>query len=225
MRGLFGFFLLSRLFGNPVVAILVLLVIYFIVDRRFVGLLPDVFKPLRRAGQVRHIRESLQINPADANAHLELGMLLSEKRQWERAVPHLERAAERLENSQSFFHLGAAYFGIGQLDEGKVALEKALELNPRVGYGEPYVYLAEYQLRNKRDIADIDGLEEALSQYGSVDVCYRLGRLYEEAGEHERAKAMFQESLATYKVNPPFLRRQQRRVAISAWIRLRLGTK
>lgn len=225
MQGLFSFFLLSRLLGSPIGALVVLVVFYFILDRRFVGLLPDVFKPMRRAGRIRRVREAIDVNPADASAQLELGTLLAEKRSWHAAIPHLEKAAERLDNSQSLFQLGAAYFRVGRLDEGKAALEKALALNPRVGYGEPYVYLAEYQLRNKQSTANIPGLEEALSQYGSVDVCYRLGRLFQDAGENEKARAMFQEALATHKVNPPFLRRQQRRVALMAWLRARLVTR
>lgn len=223
MRGFFGFLILSRLLGNPLMALFVLFLLYFILDRRFVGLLPDVFKPLRRAGQLRRLRQALNTNPADATAQLELGTLLAEKKRWHEAIPYLEKAAQRLENSQSLFHLGAAYFRAGRLEEGKEALEKALELNPRVGFGEPYLYLAEYQLLKRESIAAIPGLDEALSQYGSVDVCYRLGRLYEQAGELDKAREMYAEALESYRVNPPFLRRQQRRTALKAWLRSRFG--
>ena len=114
---------------------------------RFVGLLPDLSKPFRQAGAVRRLKQTLELNPYDANAHLELGTILAEKRRWAQAAEHLELAAKRLDNSQSYYGLGTAYFHLGRLDEGKEALQKALQMNPKVGYGEPYVYLAEYQLK------------------------------------------------------------------------------
>lgn len=220
MRGIFQFYLLSRLLGNPFAALLVLAVIYLVIDRRFIGLVPDFLKPFKQASSIRALKQSLEVNPSDANSHLELGTVLSEKGRWQQGLPHLEIAAKRLENSQSFYRLGTAYFALGRLNEGKEALERALEMNPRVGYGEPYVYLAEYQLRNNGRIDDVPGLQEALAQYGSVEVRYRLGRLYEQAGEPSRAREMYREALETHRSNPPFLRRKQRRTALKAWFRL-----
>lgn len=219
MRGLFGFYFLTRIFGNPLVALLVIVFIYILIDRRFVGLLPDVFKPFRTAGSIRRLRQALEINPSDSNAHLELGMLLSEKGRWEQAVGHLERAAARLDNSQSLYGLGAAYFRVGRIEDGKAALEKALEMNPKVAYGEPYLYLAEYQLKNGGRIDDVPGLTEALAQFGSVEVLYHLGRLYEQAGETKEARVRYREALETHRANPAFLRRKQRRTALRAWFR------
>lgn len=223
MRGLFGFFLLSRLFGNPLVALLVLFILYSLIDMRFVGLLPDFSKPFRQAGKVRRLKQDLELNPYDANAHLELGTILSEKGRWAQALEHLELAAQRLDNSQSYFRLGTAYFHLGRLDEGREALEKALQMNPKVGYGEPFVYLAEYQLKKGGRIDDVEGLDDALAQYGSVDVLYRIGRLYEEAGEREKARSTYSEALETYKGYPGFLRKKQRRIALKAWFKARLA--
>ncbi len=101
MRGLFGFLILQRLFGNPFIALFVLLVLYSLIDMRFVGLLPDLSKPFRQAGAVRRLKQTLELNPYDANAHLELGTILAEKRRWDQAAEHLELAAKRLDNSQS----------------------------------------------------------------------------------------------------------------------------
>lgn len=223
MRGLFGFLILQRLFGNPFIALFVLLVLYSLIDMRFVGLLPDLSKPFRQAGAVRRLKQTLELNPHDANAHLELGTILAEKRRWAQAAEHLELAAKRLDNSQSYYRLGTAYFHLGRLDEGKEALQKALQMNPKVGYGEPYVYLAEYQLKKGGSLDELEGLDEALAQYGSVDVLYRIGRLYEEAGDRDRARNMYEEALETYKGYPGFLRKQQRRTALKAWFKARLA--
>lgn len=222
MRGFYEFYLLSRLLGNPILALIILAVIYAIVDRRYVGFVPDFLRPFQRAAALRRLRRTLEVNPADANAHMEMGMLLAEKGRWQEAVEHLEVAKDRIGNSQAYFHLGMAYCSVGRWEEGKAALEKALELNPSVGYGEPYLYLAEYRLRHGQRIDDVPGLEEAMRQFGSVDVCYRLGRLYERAGSPAQARAMYREALETHAGNPPFLRRKHRRTALKAWLRQRL---
>lgn len=218
LRTFFLFYILSAL-SNPLIAILIILVIYLLVDRQFIGLLPDVFRPIRRRAKQRALRRTLAINPADADSHFELGSILVEERKWRQALPHLEIAVERLKNSQAHFQYGVALFRSGQEDEGKHHLEKALELNPKVGYGEPYLYLAEYALKRKQDVDAIPGFTEALELYSSTDVSYRLGRLFEQAGDIERARKMYQEASASYRGSPKFLRRRHRRSALNAWIR------
>lgn len=222
MRGLFGFYLLSRLFGDPIIALAVLIVLWLIIDRKFIGLFPDWFSPFRRARAIRRLRQTLNHNPADANAALELGSLLAEAGKWQEALPYLERAAAKLESAHAFFQLGAAYVRVGKLVEGHEALTKALAMNPRVGYGEPYLYLAELQLKRDGKIGEVPGLDETLRNYGSVEVRYRLGRLYEQAGDPETARRMYQEAWETHRENPRFLKRQHRRTALRAWLRSRL---
>lgn len=200
-------------------ALLILLLIYLIVDRQFIGLLPDVLRPIRRGAKIRSLQRTLAVNPADADSHFELGTLLVEQRKWHQALPHLETAVARLKNSQAHFQYGVALFRSGQEDEGKQHLEKALELNPKVGYGEPYLYLAEYALKRQQDVDAIPGFAEALELYSSTDVSYRLGRLFEQAGDVERARKMYHEASASYRESPKFLRRRQRRVALNAWMR------
>lgn len=218
MRTFFLFYILSAL-TNPLVAILVLLIIYLFVDRQFIGLLPDVFRPIRRQARLRSLQRTLNVNPADADAHFELGSILVEQRKWRQALPHLETAVDRLKNSQAHFLYGVALFRSGHEDEGKRHLEKALELNPKVGYGEPYLYLAEYALKRQQDVDAIPGFAEALELYSSTDVSYRLGRLFEQAGDIERARKMYQEASASYRQSPGFLRRRHRRSALNAWVR------
>src|SRR5690625_4385736 len=98
-------------------------------------------------------------------------------------------------------------------------LEKALELKPKVGYGEPHLYLAEYALKRQQDIDAIPGFAETMARYGSVDVSYRLGRLFARSAAIEQARQHYQEALANYRESPKFLRRQHRRSALNAWVR------
>lgn len=196
-----------------------IVVIYLLIDRRFIGLLPDVFRPFRRGARARSLQRALDVNPADATAHFELGSLFVEQRKWQQALPHLETAVTRLKNSQAHYQFGVALFRSGQEDEGKVQLEKALELNPKVGYGEPYLYLVEYALKRQQDVDAIPGLAEALELYSSVDVSYRLGRLFEQSGAVQHARRLYKEALASYRESPKFLRRQHRRSALNARVR------
>lgn len=196
-----------------------IVVIYLLIDRRFIGLLPDIFRPFRRGARARSLQRALDVNPADATAHFELGSLFVEQRKWQQALPHLETAVTRLKNSQAHYQFGVALFRSGQEDEGKEQLEKALELNPKVGYGEPYLYLVEYALKRQQDVDAIPGLAEALELYSSVDVSYRLGRLFEQSGAVQHARRLYKEALASYRESPKFLRRQHRRSALNARVR------
>jgi tetratricopeptide (TPR) repeat protein len=213
------FYLLLR---NPISGIIVILLLYLIMDRRFIGLIPDVFRPLRINRQKKNLIKELSLNPVNAAAQFELGSLLVGNKQYEKALPYLQKATEKLDNSQSHFMLGIALFRLGKQDDGREELLKALEMNPKVGYGEPYLYLAEYALTHKEDVSTVPGLKEALRQYGSAEVNYKLGRLFEKAGHKSEAVNCYDEAIAAYKQSPPFLRRQHRRYGLGAMLRRKL---
>lgn len=92
MNNFFLFYLLSLLTGNPLIAIAVLLIIYFFLDRAYVGFLPDIFAPIRRNRQIKNMLTDLSINPSNSNDAIDLGVLYFEKKQYEKAVNYFMRA-------------------------------------------------------------------------------------------------------------------------------------
>ncbi len=235
MRTFFLYFIIVRLLGNPLLAIAVLAVIYLLVDRRFIGLLPDFTRPIRRASRWRQLRGMVELNPANAGAQLELGQLLCERRRYHEALPLLEKAGQKLgDHATAQFYLGVAYIRTGDLAAGRAALLKAVALRPSVQYGEPYVYLAEAALdtegRAATDQAPGAAAKKPLAEwvdtvlrYGNTEVCYRMGAVLRRRGQEVEAVRLFREALAGYKQSPAFARKQGRRWAFLAWLALRLG--
>jgi uncharacterized membrane protein len=80
---LFG--LLWSILGNPFLAFIVLIIILYMLDRRFIGLSPSLVKPLRRMGRIRKLRHQLDMNPNDLTSKLELAKLLIEKKSFRSA--------------------------------------------------------------------------------------------------------------------------------------------
>ena len=130
MQSFFLYYILSMLFGNPVTAILFLAFIYLIVDRRFIGLLPDFTRPLRRKSRMRQLRTTVALNPANASAQLELGQLLMERKRYREALPFLQQAGKKLEDHASAqFYLGADLVRVGEMDSAG-NFRKAVALRP-----------------------------------------------------------------------------------------------
>lgn len=197
-------------------------------DRRFVGLLPDVTAPLRRAARVRQLRAMIELNPADSVAQLELGSLLFQAGRTAEALPYLERAGKRLDDhATAQFYLGAANVRMGRPTEGVGALRRAVELRPEVQYGLPYVYLAECALKSasggegSATEAELQEWVSTVTHYGNVETSYRMGTVLMRGGRKEEAQRMFREALSDYRLSPPFARRAARRWALLARLRLR----
>jgi tetratricopeptide (TPR) repeat protein len=76
-------------------------------------------------------RQALELDPAFADAHLNLGRLLHEAGKTVEAEGHYRRALEsRPEDPTARFNLGVALQDLGRLPEAAEAYEKTLELDP-----------------------------------------------------------------------------------------------
>jgi tetratricopeptide (TPR) repeat protein len=223
------FYLFSRIImGNPFLAILLLITLYLIIDKRFIGLLPDLTRPWQRRKRLRQLKELAELRPFDSATQLELGMLLFEAGKAQDALPHLEKAAAKLDNhAAAQYYYGAACVELDQYAKGIEALEKAIAVRPEVQYGMPFVYLTRATLQlnkqvkaeatNSTDPSSPDGKERidewiaTVMRFGNVETCYRMGLALQQAGLNEQARSMYQEAITIYSKSPAFTRRQTRR--------------
>ena len=79
------FGLLWRIVGNPFIAILILLVILYFLDRRYVGVFPSFTKPLKRMRNISRLRQQLAMSPNEVSSKLELARLLIERKRYSEA--------------------------------------------------------------------------------------------------------------------------------------------
>lgn len=218
MMKFIGFLLLYRLLGNPFLALIILLVVLYFLDRRYVGLLPSLGKPFRRSRQMSKLRTTIAQNPNDVTARFDLARLLIERKRYSEAKELLTAIADRYENSAEYWvELGYANLKLGQLPEGEAQMLKGLDINRRAQYGQPYLRLAETFRHTDQDKAlhYVSQFQEI--QSSSSEAYYLAGSMYKAMGRTEDAKLAFNESLAVYRSLPKYKKRQERGWALRSY--------
>ncbi|PKM80539.1 MAG: hypothetical protein CVU89_13390 [Firmicutes bacterium HGW-Firmicutes-14] len=221
-KGLGLFFILSMIVRNPFLAIILLFVIYAIMDKAYFGFLPDFLAPLKRNSRINTLLKELGVNPANADAAQELGILFYEKKRYDRALEYLKMAAKKVENSaRLYLYIGMAYFELDRSEEGAEILSRALELDRRTGHGLPYIYLLRYELeRPGQSPEKVRKLEEGLGNFESTENHFRMGMVYKRHGNREKAKEMFRQALDDYSYVPGRMRKIHRKWAFLARLNL-----
>jgi len=216
MSKILGFGLLWYLFGNPFIALIVLLVILYWIDRQFIGLTPSIIRPFKVSRSIGRLRNELRLNPHNTSGKLDLARFLIEKKKYQEAIEWLTDAKPRMEDSADLHaELGICYLKMDDMKQGEELIKRALLLNPRVKYGEPYLRLAEaYASHN--DLDNAFALLEQFSQINSssCEAYYRMGILYQSLGKQDEAKQAFKETRQIYSSLPKYSRKQQRKWAI-----------
>jgi tetratricopeptide (TPR) repeat protein len=218
MSKLLLFGLLFWLIGNPFVAILVLIIVLYLLDRRFVGLSPSIVKPLKRRSRIKKLEQLLRLNPSDASSKMELARLQLERKAYARACGTLESIGDVMEHSAEYWDdLGTALLFTGNKDRGEQAMLRALDINPRVKYGEPYLRLAAANRANpEQALSYLEALRGIHSS--SCEAYYRMGLIYKDLGSKHEAKRAFEGAGEVYASLPRYKRRQERSWALRSWI-------
>jgi tetratricopeptide (TPR) repeat protein len=216
----FLYFLLNAFLENPLAALVLLVVGYAIIDRWYIGALPDFVKPLRTWNRTAKLKRELEFSPSPGQLLYELGALQVASGNMTEGRQNLEKAHNLIpEHADIEFWLGVARIRTGELESGKAALEAALKLNPKIQYGFPYVYLIEYSLKRKEPEQQIAEYLEKIDENGNPRMYYELGIIYQQEGYPEKAGEMFREARLSFRNSPSFLRKQQRYYAIMAKVR------
>ncbi|WP_029421264.1 tetratricopeptide repeat protein [Alicyclobacillus macrosporangiidus] len=210
-----GFFLwrwLTVILGNPLVAILVLIAVYYLIDRRYIGLLPNLGRPFSRWRRASELRRQLDLNPHDADARHELARIYLAQHRHQACIALLQQLPDSLRNSPDvLYEEGLCRIGLGEPQAGEGLIRQAVHQQPNLFYGEPYLRLA--------SLHAVDHPEQALAdlrlaqQYNqsSCEAWYRLATLYRRLGDHEQAQRALHQCIHTYRALPAFRRRQERR--------------
>ena len=207
-------------FDNPIVALVLIFIIYAAIDRKFIGILPDFFKSFQRWWNIAALKRQLEFSPSPGQTYYELGALQVERGNMEEGRRNLEKAHELIADHPDIeYYLGIARIRTQALDEGKAALENALYLNPKIKYGFPYVYLIEYSLKRKEPQEQLDCYMDKIYSYSSPQMFYELGLIFQKEGHTEKAREMFREVQVSLKHSPSFMKKQYRYCAIMAKIR------
>lgn len=206
------FALLTWLTHNPLLALLLVLLLSATGFGYFSGGFVRLPRAFHRWRTIAELRQAVATNPHDAAARSDLGRLLVEAGKPREALDHLEAAIQRMpDQAETLYVLGAARLGVGDHAQGRPAVERALALDPRLRYGEPYLTLADFYLERKEYAQAIPLLEECVGiNASSVEGRYKLGQALWASGDAKGAEAILTEAVEIFPQLPGFRRRVAR---------------
>ena len=219
----FLFYILYWLLGNPLVALLVILIIYFTVDRTFFGFIPDPFTAFKKAGRIRELHNIVAINPYDARSLKELGTFMIDKKDYGRAREYFEKAANKMSDDPEFnYYYGLSLARCGEIGKGRELLEAALKNSPNLKYGEPFIMFAEVYI----DSGDYAGALPLLESFEHIHSSssrgfYQMGVVKLKLGMYAEGKEYLKKAIAAFKASPRFKRKVDRKWAWKARALLR----
>jgi len=206
------FWLLTWVTGNPILAGAIILLFfggsYLLYSRRLYR-----FRQVwRDVGRLRELRAELAVNPENAKARSNLGKLLARKGRFDEALVHLEKAITRCDDqADTNFYLGWTHLALGDLERGRRHIVRALELNPRFGYGEPHLRLGDFFFARSEWKEAIPHYEAFRDIYSSgIEGLYKLGECYLLTGDRVKGVEALREAAAAYR-GAPWYRRQEER--------------
>ncbi len=225
MSKFFLFYILYWMLGNPIIALLVILLISFTIDRTYFGFIPDPFKAFRTAGRINELRRIVEINPHDARSLKELGIFMFEKKKYGKAVEYFERAANRMSDDPEFnYYYGISIARTGDIRRGREYVAAALEVSPGLKYGDPYLMMAEVFIDNADYKSALPLLEsfEKIHPYSSRGL-YQMGLARLKLGMKEDGIRYLKKSIEAFKAAPRFKRKLDRKWAWKARALLKKG--
>lgn len=216
MNNTFLIYLILRLLGTPFFTIIIILVVIYLFDRFFLGVLPNIFAPIKRRSTSKRLESELRINPANASNAMELGILYFDRKRYSKALEYLNKAYERIKDSDRLFlYRGMALIETGSRQEGMDNLRRAVAINEGTGYGLPYVYLLSNAM-NDSGISQEERktLQDKFWRYANAENLYRMGMMYKRHGDRGKAKEMFDNAIKEYSYCPRNLKKLHRRWAL-----------
>jgi tetratricopeptide (TPR) repeat protein len=220
IKFILSYVILRVFLENPFVALLLIVIAYAIIDRWYIGALPDFIKPISRWRKIAKLKRELEFSSTPGRTLYEIGALQVESGNMKEGLRNLEKAHDLIQEHPDIeYYLGVARIRMGALETGKEALENALKLNPKIHYGFPYVYLLEYSLKRKEPQEQIDVYMEKIFENGNPRMYYEVGVIFQKEGYTEKAREMFWKVQVSFSSSPSFLRKQQRYYAIMSKFR------
>jgi tetratricopeptide (TPR) repeat protein len=209
---------LTWLLGSPVAAIIVLLVVVYFLERRYVGLSPSLIRPFRRRNAIAKWRRLLHVSPHDVSAKSELARLLIESKKFSQAREILVGIEAKMDHSAEYWSdIGICDLALGNFALGEQEILRALSISPRVKYGQPYLRLAEACAATDPDKAISYLMQVKEVNSSSCEAFYRLGKIYTTMGKAEEASKSYRECRQLYASLPRYMKRHERKWALRSF--------
>jgi Tfp pilus assembly protein PilF len=163
----------------------------------------------RQRQNFKRFLHNATVNPRDADAHVQLGMIYLERRQETRALEHLNKAFEIDSNEvDANYELGKIARRNGDLQKAIEHFSTVVEQNDKHALSEVWREIGATYL----DAGMYSEARVALEKFVErrpVDAegLYYLGKVLKNQGEPDRAREMFEQAVDSAKTSPEFRRR------------------
>jgi len=166
----------------------------------------------RQKRNLKRFLHNATVNPKDADAHVQLGLIYLQRRQEAKALEHLDKAIS-IDPSEI-----DANYELGKLARQKSELQKALdhfgvvvEQNDKHSLSEVWREIGATYLAAGMHAEARDALEKYVDRRsGDAEGLYYLGKVLKAQGDTEKARDYFEQAVSSAKASPDFSRRNTR---------------
>lgn len=197
---------------------LLLGIVAFLALRRVI---PDPGVVLGTWGRIRTLRGQIEANAANVSARRDLARIYIARKRPGRAISLLDEALGRHpDDAELLFLKGLAEHRRGKHEAALGPLVRAVEIDARVGFGEPYLIAGDALLALGRLAEAEDAFARFVEANGSsIEGQLKLARTLSRAGKRDEATQAVDEALGTYAQLPAYARRKQ----LGWWLRSQLA--
>jgi tetratricopeptide (TPR) repeat protein len=179
----------------------------------FRGGIGDIGYSFRQRQSFRRSMEAATINPRDAGAHYQLGLIYQYRRQYAEAISRFEKAVQIAnDETDAHFQLGRIAREQGRLQDAINYFSTVLEQDDKHAHSEIWREIgATYQAASMFEDA-----KEALAKFidrrpYDPEGLYYYGKTLEQLGHSEEAREMFNRCVESVKTMPSYRYREQRK--------------
>jgi tetratricopeptide (TPR) repeat protein len=156
---------------------------------------------------------SSTINPKDADAHVQLGLIYLQRRQDSKAIEHFRKAFE-IDPTEidANYHLGRIDRQNGDLQQALDHFTVVVEQDDKYSLNEIWREIGETYMAAKMPDEALYALEKYVSRRPvDPEGLYYLGKVLAKTGQTDRAKEMFEQAIESVRIAPSYRQHELRK--------------
>ncbi|HKX83228.1 MAG TPA: tetratricopeptide repeat protein [Pyrinomonadaceae bacterium] len=167
----------------------------------------------RQHQNLKRFLHNATVNPKDADAHVQLGLIYQRRRQDAKALEHLNKAIEiDPEEIDANYQLGKIARAKGELQQALDHFAIVVEQDDKYSLNEIWREIGATYMSADMNNEAADALEKYVERRPvDPEGLYYLGKVLEETGQIDRAKRMFEQAIESVKIAPSFRQHELRK--------------
>jgi Tfp pilus assembly protein PilF len=171
----------------------------------------------RRRQDFNRYLHSATVNPKDADAHVQLGLIYLQRKQDSKALDHFRKAFE-IDPTEidANYHLGRIDRQNGDLQQALDHFAVVVEQDDKYSLNEIWREIGETYMTAKMPNEALNALEKYVTRRPvDPEGLYYFGKVLAETGQSERAREMFEQAIESVTIAPSY-----RQYALRKWSKL-----